>query len=75
MSESSHSKDELNETAIAYDVQEAALELPVSNFDSRPPALTPSEYVAWCDRTRRDFKVQDNAAKRLALKVSKEFVW
>jgi hypothetical protein len=76
MSESSHSKDELRETAIAYRAAQPDFDLPSSDFDSRSPTLSPTEYVAWCARMREALNLnQDTSAHRLALKTSKEFVW
>jgi hypothetical protein len=73
MNESSHSKDELNEPAVGYPTRNA-LDLPISGFESHPPKLSPTEYVAWCARTRRDLHLPEKAAQRFALKTSEEFI-
>jgi hypothetical protein len=52
MNESSPSNNELHEAAVAYrvEVDDELLELPVNrDFNSPPPRLTPTEYVAWCE--------------------------
>jgi hypothetical protein len=52
MSESSDSNPELREQAVAYPTTagEADLEFSVEpGFDSRPPQLSPADYVNWCE--------------------------
>jgi hypothetical protein len=52
MSESSPSKPERREPVIAYQAEAGAgdLEFPVApGFDSRPPQLSPADYVKWCE--------------------------
>ena len=76
MSDSLPSKDELRETAVAYQHAEADFELPLGSSDVRCPVLSPSEYVTWCEQMREALNLPtDDPDRRLALKTSKEFVW
>jgi hypothetical protein len=74
MSESLPSKDELREAVVAYRSTNTPFELPSSNSNFSSPVLSPTEYVAWCHEMRQALNLQDDPARRLALKTSKEFV-
>jgi len=72
MDASSPSNNELHEAAVAYRVEadDELLELPVNrDFNSPPPRLTPTEYVAWCEEClglaqSKVFKLQDSPKLR-----------
>ena len=68
MSESSPSNPELREAVVAYQAGvDDKLEFPVApDFASRPPRMTPDEYVVWCEEMMTLFPPRpDRAARRV----------
>ena len=41
----------MREAALAYRAAERALDFPISpGFDSKPPRLSPTEHLQWCEQ-------------------------
>jgi hypothetical protein len=76
MNESSHSPQEIREAVARYQVKSADLEFPVAPaFDSRPPRMTPTEHLLWCEEMIRLGVVIVDKKERLEEKqITAEFV-
>jgi len=74
--DASPSKDKLREVVVAYSAGENAMEFPASpDFNSRPPRLDPTAFVAWCEEMMSQFDAKrDDAEQPFALKARESFV-
>ena len=77
MNESSPSPQELREAAAHYRAESADLKFPVDpTFNPKPPRMTPTEHLLWCEELIRLGVVTQDEEKRLREKrVTAEFIF